>query len=65
MDERLRTIKEVFTKEQLEKMDLRDLLKLVGKANPADLKIVGSAVVRRADGSVKYDEPEKEGNYGE
>ena len=45
----------------------------LARMSPGDLnalllratKIEGTAVVRRADGSIKYDQPELAGSYGE
>ena len=64
LDERQETVLKTFTREQLENMPLEDIVKLVGEAGPnAKLKI--TAVVKRADGSIKYDAGAKPGDYGE
>lgn len=64
MDDRQRLITRTFTKEQLEAMSVDDLVKLIGEAGP-DAKFKGTAVVRKADGSVKYDNESRKGEYGE
>lgn len=64
MDERQRIIKETFTKEQLKNMSIDDLITLVGKAGPG-AKFHGTAVVRRSDGTIKYDSDATPGNYNE
>lgn len=53
-----------FTKEQLENMSADDLAELLGNL-PPDAKIKAKGVVRRADGTIKYDDPSKAGSYGE
>ncbi len=53
LDERQRTIKQVFSRKQLERMSVEDLVKLVGEAGPG-AKLHGTGVVKRADGSIKY-----------
>jgi hypothetical protein len=64
LDERQETVLRTFTREQLRDMPLEDVVKLVGEAGPnAKLKI--TAVVKRADGSIKYDAGAKPGDYGE
>ena len=52
MEERQKTVTQVFTKEQLEKMSLEDIAKLIGKAGPG-ATFKGTAIVRKADGSVR------------
>jgi hypothetical protein len=58
LDERQKVVKRTFTKEQLEKMSMDDLVALVGEAQAKGGKFMGKAVVRRADGSIKLDNPE-------
>lgn len=53
-----------FTREQLEAMSVEELDDLLGNL-PAGATFHGKAVVRRADGSIKYDDPEMEGQYNE
>jgi len=65
MDKKQSVITETFTREQLLKMDADDLAALVGKANRPGSSSFGQAVVRKADGSIKYDNPERAGTYGE
>ena len=55
MDERQKTVTQVFTKDQLKGMSLEDIAKLIGKAGPG-ATFKGTAVVRRADGTIKCDE---------
>lgn len=50
-----------LTKAQMDAMPPDDLTKLLLSAE----KIEATAVVRRADGSIKYDDPTKAGTYGE
>ncbi len=50
-----------YTLEDLEKMPKADAELILAKA----VKIEGTAVVKRADGTIKYDEPEMRGSYGE
>jgi len=64
MDDRQRVVTKTFTKEQLSQMSVDDLVRLIGEAGP-DAKFTGTAVVRRADGSVKYDDESKKGEFGE
>ncbi len=64
LDERQETVKKTFTREQLENMPLEDVVKLVGEAGP-HVKIHMTAVVKRADGSVKYDAGAIPGDYNE
>ena len=51
----------VYTLDDLKKMSQAEIAVVLSKAT----KISGTAVVKRADGSVKYDAPEKAGEYGE
>ena len=53
-----------FSKEELAKMSVNDLIAIIGEAGP-DAKFHGKAVVRRADGSIKYDDERLKGNYDE
>ena len=50
-----------LTKAELDEMSQADLSALLLKA----AKVEGTAVVRRADGSIKYDDPALAGTYGE
>lgn len=65
LDERQKTVKKVFTKEQLENMSVEDLVALVGEANAKGGRFTGKAVVKKADGSIKYDDPSLKGAYDE
>jgi len=64
LDERQETVLRTFTREQLKGMPLADVVKLVGEVDP-NTKLKITAVVKRADGSVKYDAGAKPGDYGE
>lgn len=64
MDERQRVVLKTFTKEQLKGMSVDDLVKLIGEAGP-NARFKGTAVVKRADGSVRYDNEARKGEYGE
>jgi hypothetical protein len=64
MDERQRVIKHTFTREELKGMTIDQLIGLVGKAG-AGAKFHGTGVVRKADGSIRYDEGAKPGDYHE
>jgi hypothetical protein len=50
-----------LTKAEIDAMPPDDLTRLLLTAS----KIEATAVVRRRDGSVKYDDPSKAGQYGE
>ncbi len=50
-----------LTREQIEAMPKDEFAKLILSAH----KIEAKAVVRRADGNIKYDRPELAGTYGE
>lgn len=50
-----------LTREQIEAMPREQLSALLLAAH----KVEAKAVVRRADGSIKYDRPELAGTYGE
>lgn len=64
LDERQKLIKRTFSRKQLDEMSIADLVALVGEAGAgAQLKI--KAVVKRADGSIKYDETAVPGDFGE
>ena len=54
LDERQKTVTQVFTKEQLDKMSIEDISKLIGDAGPG-AKFSGTAVVRKANGEIRYD----------
>lgn len=64
LDERQKTVRTVFTRDQLLGMDAEDLVKLVGEAGP-DAKFHGTAVVKRVDGSIKYDDDAVPGEFFE
>lgn len=50
-----------LTKDQLDRMSGDELTNLLLRAE----KIEATAVVRRKDGSIRYDRPELSGQYGE
>jgi hypothetical protein len=50
-----------LTKGELEQMSEEQLTNLLLKA----VKVEATCIVRRADGSIKYDRPELAGQYGE
>lgn len=50
-----------LTKRELDAMSDTELTNLLLKAS----KVEATCVVRRADGSIKYDRPELAGSYGE
>lgn len=64
MDERQRVVKKTFTAEHLRAMSMDDLVALVGEAGP-DAKFEGTAIVRKADGSIRYDKNATPGDYHE
>lgn len=64
MDEKQREVKQKFTRQQLEKMSVDDLIALIGEAGP-NATFRGTAVVRKADGSIRYDENAEPGTYHE
>ncbi len=64
MDEKQREVKQKFTKQQLEQMSVDDLIALIGEAGP-NATFRGTAVVRKADGTIRYDENAKPGAYCE
>lgn len=64
LDERQRVVKKTFTREQLEEMSIEDLIALVGEAGP-DAKFHGTGVVRKADGTIRYDDSAVPGDYCE
>ena len=65
MDKKQALVSETFTREQLLKMDPDQLAALLGKAARPDVQFLGKGVVRRKDGTIKYDYPERAGQYGE
>jgi hypothetical protein len=65
MDKKQAVITETFTRKQLLEMDADKLAELVGKATRPGSTSFGQAVVRKADGTIKYDNPERAGTYGE
>ena len=64
MDQRLKTIKQTFSGERLSGMSFEQLVLLVGKAGP-NATFHGTAVVRKADGLIRYDKNAKPGDYHE
>lgn len=64
MDKRQHIIKKTFTKKQLEGMTVKDLIALVGVAGPG-AKFAGTGVVRKKDGTIRYDEDAVPGEYFE
>lgn len=50
-----------LTKRELDEMSTEQLTNLLLKAS----KVEATCVVRRTDGSIKYDRPELAGHYGE
>ncbi len=64
LDDRQETVLKTFSREDLEKMDLDDLVKLVGEAGPT-AKLRGKGVVKRADGSIRYAAEATPGDFGE
>ena len=64
LDERQEVVLKTFTREQLEGMDIADLVKLVGEAGPT-AKLRGKGIVKRPDGSVRYDPEAVPGSFHE
>ncbi len=64
LDERQEVVLKTFTREQLENMDIEDIVRLVGEAGP-NAKFRGKAVVKRADGSIRYAPEAVPGDFGE
>ncbi len=64
LDERQKVVKKTFTRKQLEEMSLDDLIALVGEAGP-DAKFHGTGVVRKSDGTIRYDDSAVPGDYHE
>lgn len=64
MDDRMRGVKQTFTRDQLKNMTAEQLVALVGEAGP-NAKFKGKGVIKRADGSIKYDKLSVPGEYGE
>lgn len=64
LDDRQRTVLKTFNREDLLNMDLEDIVKLVGEAGPG-AKFHGKGVVKRADGSIRYDVEAVPGDFGE
>lgn len=64
LDERQRVVKKTFTREQLKGMSMVDLVALVGEAGPGAM-FHGTGVVRKADGSIRYDDDAVPGDYSE
>jgi hypothetical protein len=51
----------VYELDELRKMDKKVVAELMAKA----ARIEGTALVRKADGSIKYDDPSLKGSYHE
>lgn len=64
MDERQRIVKQTFSKKELSRMTVDQLVTLVGEAGP-NASFHGSAIVRRKDGTIRYDTDAKPGNFHE
>jgi len=64
LDDRQEGVLKTFGREALEEMSLEDVVRLVGEAGPG-AKFHGKAVVKRADGSIKYDSDATPGEFGE
>ncbi len=64
LDERQEGVLKTFGREALENMSIEDVVRLVGEAGPG-AKFHGKAVVKRADGSIKYDADAIPGEFGE
>ena len=64
MDEAQRVLTKTYTKEDLMKMTADEVEGLIERAGK-DIKFHGTAVVRRADGTIRYDDASQAGKYGE
>lgn len=64
LDERQQVVKRVFTREQLKNMSVEDLVRLVGEAGP-NATFHGTAVVKKVDGTIRYDDDAVPGEYFE
>lgn len=64
MDDRQRVVLKTFSRSDLEKMNLDDLVKLVGEAGEG-ATFHGTAIIRGPDGKIKYDEGAIPGDYHE
>lgn len=64
MDERQRAVKKAFSADQLKLMSVDDLVALVGEAGPG-AKFHGTGIVRKADGSIRYDAKAVPGDFHE
>jgi hypothetical protein len=64
LDDRQNIVTKTFTREQLLAMSPDDLAKLVGEAG-ANVQFKGKAVVRKADGTIRYDANAVPGEFGE
>ena len=62
MSEQVKALKRTFSHEELMAMPADDLQALLGRA---DVGMKGTAVVRKADGTIRYDNGAKPGDYGE
>ena len=62
MSEQVKALKRTFSHADLMAMNPKDLLALVGRA---DAVIQGTAVVRKADGTIRYSPDAKPGDFGE
>lgn len=63
-DRQAKAVTKHFTREQLEAMSVEELDDLLGQL-PRGARFQAKAVVRKADGSIKYDDPKLEGTYDE
>ncbi len=64
MDERMQVVKKTFSRKQLDAMSVDDLAIIIGDAG-AGARFKGKAIVKRADGSIKYDEDAVPGEFNE
>ncbi len=64
MDDRQRVVKKTFSREQLQSMSVDDLVTLIGEAG-LNAQFRGTAVVRKADGTIRYDDDAKPGDFHE
>jgi len=65
MDERQKVVQRTFTRKQLLAMPVDDLAALVGEANSQGATFRGTAVVRKADGTIRYADDAVPGDFGE
>ena len=64
LDDRQKIVRKTFTREQILEMSPDDLAKLVGGMGD-NVKLKGTAVVRKADGTIRYDADAVPGKFGE